>query len=71
LGRAVPTLGGEPLGKVALGQQLDFARQFSQYDSMYAVMLMILLIGILVDACLFGTAERWIRRRYGLVDASE
>jgi hypothetical protein len=33
-------------------------------------MIVILVIGILVDALLFGTAERWIRRRYGLVDAA-
>jgi NitT/TauT family transport system permease protein len=59
------------LGEVALGQQLDFARQFSQYDSMYAVMLTILIIGIVIDAVMFGSAERWIRRRYGLVDASD
>jgi hypothetical protein len=29
-----------------------------------------LIIGILVDALLFGTAERKIRRRYGLIDAT-
>jgi hypothetical protein len=34
------------------------------------VMIVILVIGILVDAFLFGTAERTIRRRYGLVDAA-
>ena len=57
------------LGKESLGQQLQNARQLSDYDSMYAVMLMILIVGILVDG-LFGAGDRWIRRRYGLIDAS-
>jgi hypothetical protein len=38
---------------------------------MYSVMVMIFVIGLVVDAVLFGSAERWIRRRYGLVDATE
>jgi hypothetical protein len=38
---------------------------------MYAVMLMIFIIGVVIDALGFGCAERWIRRRYGLVDAAE
>ena len=50
------------LGKESLGQQLQNARQLSDYDSMYAVMLMILIVGILVDG-LFGAGDRWIRRR--------
>jgi hypothetical protein len=33
-------------------------------------MIVILVIGILVDAFLFGTAERTIRRRYGLLDTA-
>ena len=36
---------------------------------MYATMIVILAIGIMVDAC-FGVADRAIRRRYGLVDAA-
>ena len=35
-----------------------------------AVMIVILVIGVLVDSLVFGKAERWIRRRYGLVDES-
>ena len=31
---------------------------------------MILIIGILVDSLVFGTADRAIRRRYGLIDAA-
>ncbi|MBA2326125.1 MAG: ABC transporter permease, partial [Actinobacteria bacterium] len=34
------------------------------------VMIVILVIGIMIDSLLFGTAERAIRRRYGLVDTA-
>jgi NitT/TauT family transport system permease protein len=55
-------------GATSLGERLEFAREFSQPTSLIAVMIVILVIGILVDELLFGTAERAIRRRYGLVD---
>jgi NitT/TauT family transport system permease protein len=57
-------------GKFSLGQQLDANRQLADSPGVISVMIVILVIGILVDALLFGTAERWIRRRYGLVDAA-
>ncbi len=57
-------------GNTSLGERLEFARQFSDAPSLIAVMIVILVIGILVDELLFGTAERAIRRRYGLVDAA-
>ncbi len=57
-------------GQFSLGQQLDANRQLGDSAGVIAVMIVILVIGILVDALLFGTAERKIRRRYGLVDAA-
>jgi NitT/TauT family transport system permease protein len=57
-------------GQFSLGQQLDANRQLSDSAGLIAVMIVILIIGILVDALLFGTADRAIRRRYGLVDAA-
>jgi sulfonate transport system permease protein len=57
-------------GQFSLGQQLDANRQLNDSAGVIAVMIVILIIGILVDALLFGTAERKIRRRYGLVDAA-
>jgi NitT/TauT family transport system permease protein len=57
-------------GQFSLGQQLDANRQLSDSAGVIAVMIVILIIGILVDALLFGTAERAIRRRYGLVDTA-
>jgi NitT/TauT family transport system permease protein len=57
-------------GQFSLGQQLDANRQLADSAGVISVMIVILIIGILVDAFLFGTAERKIRRRYGLVDAA-
>jgi NitT/TauT family transport system permease protein len=59
------------LGKSSLGQELQGARDLNNYPMMYSVMVMIFIIGVVVDALCFGTAERWIRRRYGLLDAAE
>ncbi len=55
-------------GQVSLGQRLQFEREFSDSAGLISVMIVILAIGIIVDALLFGTIERRIRRRYGLVD---
>ena len=58
-------------GRSSLGQELQASRDFADYRGMYAVMLMIFIIGVVIDALGFGYLERWIRRRYGLVDAAE
>lgn len=55
-------------GRFSLGQQLDADRTLQAYDAMMATMIVIFVIGVLVDSLVFGKAERWIRRRYGLVD---
>jgi NitT/TauT family transport system permease protein len=57
--------------KPSIGFELSSARDFSDYVNMMAVMLLILIIGILVDAVVFGTLERLIRTRWGLVDAAD
>jgi NitT/TauT family transport system permease protein len=57
-------------GQFSLGQQLDANRQLADSAGVIAVMIVILIIGILIDALVFGTADRAIRRRYGLVDAA-
>jgi NitT/TauT family transport system permease protein len=58
------------LGKASLGQELQGSRDLSNYPMMYSVMVMIFIIGVVVDALLFGAAERGIRRRYGLIDTA-
>lgn len=54
--------------KQSIGVQLQIARELADANGLLATMLVILLIGILVDSLLFGTVERAIRRRWGLVD---
>jgi NitT/TauT family transport system permease protein len=54
-------------GKQSVGFLLDNSRQLNDSEGMLAAMLVILVIGIVVDALLFGTAERWVRRRWGLL----
>jgi NitT/TauT family transport system permease protein len=49
-----------------LGGLLEINRGLSNADGVLAVMLVILTIGILVDALLFGTLERAVARRWGL-----
>ena len=56
-------------GKGSLGRELSVSSTNLDYAGMYATMIVILAIGIIVDAC-FGVADRTIRRRYGLVDAA-
>ena len=55
-------------GTFSLGQRLQNERQFSDAAGVISVMVVILIIGILVDSLVFGTSERAIRKRYGLVD---
>jgi sulfonate transport system permease protein len=58
------------LGAISLGQQLFYSQSFNNYPRLYATMIVIFVVGVLIDALFFGTVERAIRRRYGLVDAA-
>ena len=57
-------------GKLGIGQLLNGKQAQQDYVGVFEVMIVILIIGILVDSLLFGTMDRAIRRRYGLVDAA-
>jgi len=57
-------------GKYSLGQQLETSSQFADARGVIATMIVIFVVGVLIDAVLFGTADRAIRRRYGLIDES-
>jgi NitT/TauT family transport system permease protein len=52
----------------SIGEQLQTARELADAEWLMATMLVILFIGIAVDALVFGTLDRTIRRRWGLVD---
>jgi NitT/TauT family transport system permease protein len=57
-------------GHLGIGQLLQGASTQADFIGVWEAMITILIIGILVDALFFGTADRAIRRRYGLIDAS-
>ncbi|HEX5615004.1 MAG TPA: ABC transporter permease [Acidimicrobiia bacterium] len=57
-------------GVTGLGQRLEFERQLSDAPSLYGVMIVVLLVGLVVDGLVFAKAEHAIRRRYGLIDAA-
>jgi len=52
----------------SLGVRLDQARQLADAEQILSTMLVIFMIGVLVDALLFGRLERAVRRRWGLLD---
>jgi NitT/TauT family transport system permease protein len=55
--------------QASLGQLLQVNRDLSDAKGLLAVMLVILAIGILIDSVVFGTVERRIREKRGLVAA--
>jgi NitT/TauT family transport system permease protein len=56
-------------GQPSIGVRLQFAREFSDALGILSTMIVILAIGIVVDLVFFGTLDRRIRRRWGLLDA--
>jgi NitT/TauT family transport system permease protein len=56
-------------GQPSIGVRLSTARDFSDAPLLLAVMVVILVIGIVVDLLLFGTLDRAIRRRWGLLES--
>lgn len=54
------------VGQNSIGAQLQFYREFANVEGLMAMMIVILVIGIVVDTVCFGTAERFVRRRWGL-----
>jgi NitT/TauT family transport system permease protein len=57
-------------GKLSLGALLQFSRDQNDAPGLMATMLVILVIGIAVDALVFGKLEVAIRRRRGLIDVA-
>jgi NitT/TauT family transport system permease protein len=50
----------------SIGVRLQFARELSDAAGLMAMMVVVLVIGLIVDAAVFGNIERWIRRNRGL-----
>jgi len=57
-------------GKESVGFLLNQNREVNNSSGLLATMIVILVIGIVVDSVLFGTLERAIQRRWGLLDAA-
>ncbi|HET6950085.1 MAG TPA: ABC transporter permease [Acidimicrobiales bacterium] len=55
-------------GKPSIGSLLQNYRNLNNAEGLMAMMIVILVIGIAVDTLLFGSLDRTIRRRWGLVD---
>lgn len=49
-----------------LGHLLHYGRELHAMDQVFGVMAVIVAIGLLAEQILFGPAERWLRRRFGL-----
>ncbi len=55
--------------KASIGHLLQVNRDFADSQGLLAVMLVILIIGIVLDSVVFGTIERRIREKRGLLAA--
>jgi NitT/TauT family transport system permease protein len=68
-------LAGELLAIVAqhpaLGVRLQLSRELNDARGLLATMIVILVIGIVVDALLFGRLDTAIRRRWGLLEVRD
>ena len=56
------------LGVFSVGFLLQQYRSVNDTPGLIAIMIVILVIGIVVDSLVFGTLDRWVRRRHGLLD---
>ncbi|MFD2767370.1 ABC transporter permease [Micromonospora eburnea] len=53
--------------RTSIGAQLTYARELSEAPRLMAIMIVILVVGLGVDAA-FGAADKAIRRRWGVLD---
>lgn len=65
-GELLVVIAGEP----SIGFLLQVNRELANSSGLIATMIVILVIGIAVDALVFGTLDRAIRHRWGLIDTS-
>src|SRR5581483_2741184 len=53
---------------VSLGGLLETGRDLNDISQMFAIMLIIIIIGVAIDGGIFGPLERLVRRRWGLAE---
>ena len=51
---------------VSLGTQLESGRDFNDTSQIFAVMLIIIVIGVAIDTLIFAPLEQRVRERWGL-----
>ena len=56
--------------KPSIGFLLQTNRNLADAEGLLATMIVILVIGVVVDSVVFGSLDRAIRRRWGLLDAA-
>ncbi len=54
--------------QIGIGQQIQVARDFADMEQLLAIIVVIFVIGVVIDS-LFGSFDRVIRRRWGLLGA--
>jgi NitT/TauT family transport system permease protein len=52
-----------------LGHLLNVGRDLNNISLVFAVMIVIVIVGVTVDRLIFGRAERWVRERWGYAAA--
>jgi NitT/TauT family transport system permease protein len=57
-------------GQTSIGVRLQQSRDFVDAPGLLSTMRVILLIGVVVDGFVFGSLDRSIRRRWGLLEAT-
>jgi NitT/TauT family transport system permease protein len=55
------------INQFGLGQLLHFGRELNAMDQVLGVMLVIVLVGVFTDRCVFRPAERYFQRTRGLM----
>ena len=56
------------LGVFSVGFLLQQYRDLDDAAGLMAIMIVILVVGIIVDSVVFGSLDRWVRRRHGLLE---
>ena len=54
---------------LGLGHLLQMGRELNDIAQVFAVMFVIVLIGLIVDFLIFGKIEKRVRLRWGLMEA--
>ena len=45
-------------------------RNLNDYTGILATMVAIFIVGVVMDAAVFGQLDRYVRRRHGLIDSA-